>query len=309
MSFIKSLFKSLVRTLVYSRLRSIRLTEVQALHWAAILKRWPAIFAQVPFSEIKKVDHGAQMKVGIIDVIERNLFLSGKWDTKISQVITSELRTGATMVDIGANIGYFTLLSSNLVGPKGRVIAVEPSHRNASRLMENLWLNQVANTAVISIGAGSHGNFSKLNFPTYNNAGAATFRGNNTVQDQVAAILRLDDVFEMLSVVPDLIKIDIEGYEFEALQGMANTLKKYQPVVISELTDAFLIELGQSSRQLIEFMESLGYTCEILSDSSPSESRWITSQDKHLSSQQFDVVFRPNWPRGEECVRAIVKAK
>lgn len=292
MKLLKHLIKSIIRALVYGRLRWLELSETSALRWANLMKRWPGIFAESPFLKVRVVDHGAKMRLGIIDVIERQLLLTGTWEPDIADLMRREIKPGMTVVDVGANIGYFALLAATEVGTEGRVIAVEPSHRNLTRLTENLWINKASNTIVLSIAAGFEAGFASLAFPTYNNAGAATLRRVSTIQEQRVTQLKLDDVLDLLQVSPGLIKVDVEGYELEVLKGMRKTLMRHHPPVICELTESFLSEMGQSARELVSFMESCGYSCELIPKSRVSGSTEIRSDDKELPSTQVDVIFR-----------------
>lgn len=289
----KSFVKYLIRSVVYWRLARLPLNEAAAMRWAERMKRWPAIFASKPFSVLKRVHEDLALRLGIVDVIERKLLVCGEWDAAIGNFLRAHLRVGATVVDVGANIGYFTLLASRLVGDQGTVLAVEPSQRNLARLCEHLWINRAGNVLVSATAAGrSHGQ-ARIAFPTYNNAGAATLRPINTVQPQTALMAPLDDVLEAQALSPDLIKIDVEGYELEALVGMERVLRRCRPIVICELTASFLAELDQSPRDLIAFMESCGYRCEALTGAGTLKAGdALSSTQALLPDTQVDVVFR-----------------
>lgn len=285
----KSLAKALIRQLVYARLRWAPLTEASALWWANIVKRWPAIFMDSPYAVNRKVRHGALMKLGIVDVIERSLLVHGTWDEGVADVMRACIRPDSTVVDVGANVGYFSLLAASIVGDEGRVVCIEPSHRNLIRLCENLWMNRCRNVFVLSLAAGVGNGCAAVAFPTYNNAGAASLRKVNSVQEQKTFVVALDDVFEAHSIVPDFIKLDVEGFELQVLTGLERTLQKFSPVLVCELTDSFLRDLGQSAAELLIYMERLGYECALAT--SPSGAI-VTSRDVHLLQSQIDVVFR-----------------
>jgi len=290
---VRSLVKAALRGLVYTRLRAFPLSARNAIWWAEFMKRWPAIFMVRPYLLERQVETGARMRLGLIDVIERQLLLSGSWDDDVGQFMSASVRPGSTVIDVGANIGYFTLLASTLVGDRGIVLAIEPSQRNLSRLCEHLWLNRAGNVLVLSLAAGRCNGVPSISFPTYNNAGAATLRAVSTVQSQRTLQIALDDVFDAHSLSPDFIKLDVEGYELEALKGMEHTLRRCKPMVVCELTESFLRELGQSARELLAFMEGLGYSCEVLSDrGGVAKGSLIASTDSSVPLDQLDVVFR-----------------
>ena len=86
---------------------------------------------------------GQRMQVRPIDFIENRICFFGVYEPNVTTVFQSSVRTGDIVLDIGANIGYYTLLASKLVGPTGKVYAVEPSQINRLRLQHNLQLNNV----------------------------------------------------------------------------------------------------------------------------------------------------------------------
>jgi FkbM family methyltransferase len=288
----KSLVKWLLRQLLYARLRWFPLSDETALYWVEVMKRWPAIFAADPYRRQIRLQGGGVMTVGLIDVVERNLLLHGEWDTHVLRVLEGELRPGHTFVDVGANIGYFSLVASALVGAEGRVLALEPAHVNLSRLGQHVWDNAAANILVASLAAGREYATVGLNFPTFNNAGAATLRPCSSMKSSLVLQVPLDDLIEAHGIRPDLLKLDVEGYELEALRGLQRTLQKFTPVVICELTDRFLREIGQDARQLLEFMEQFGYRCNILAGGNVEPGRALASSDAALPDGQLDVVFR-----------------
>jgi len=278
--------------LLYARLRWFSLTEASALYWVEVMKRWPAIFAAQPYRRQVHLQRGQVMTVGLIDVVERNLLLYGQWDAHVLRVLESELRAGQTFVDVGANIGYFSLVAASIVGPEGRVLAIEPSHVNLSRLGQHVWDNSAANILVASLAAGREYATVALNFPTFNNAGAATLRPCTTMKASLVLQVPLDDLIEAHGIRPDLLKLDIEGYELEALRGLQRTLARFTPTVVCELTDRFLRDIGQDARQLLEYMEQFGYRCHVLAGEGLEPGSVLASTDASLPEQQIDVVFR-----------------
>ena len=288
----KELAKAWIRGSVYFRLRALPLSAEGALRWAERMKRWPAIFAGTPFRTAREIDGAGRLSVGLVDVVERQLFVEGVWDEHVRDALRHHLREGGCFIDVGANIGYFSLMASVLVGSTGRVVAIEPSHANLARLCGNLSLNGRANVAVVSLAASSGHASLQINFPTPNNAGAASLRAIPSVAGNLVLACPLDAVVEAQSLRPSVVKLDVEGFELEALKGMRNTLARFRPVVICELTDSFLRELGQSSRELLEFMEALGYVCQRLPLPGQGE-MLLRSADDDLDLGQMDVLFLP----------------
>jgi FkbM family methyltransferase len=289
----KGFIKWLIRRMLYLRLSNFALTETTALYWVEVMKRWPAVFGDEPFRKSMRLADGTWMDLGLFDVVERSLLLRGSWDDAILDAIEREVGEGDTFVDVGANIGYFTLRASRLVGESGTVVAFEPSHVNLARLCVHVSRNRAGNVLIGSMAVGSDYGMPSINFPTFNNAGAATLRPGHSVCGNRVFQWPLDAIFEAHGIRPSVIKIDIEGYEFEALKGMRSTLERYGPTVLCELTESFLKEMGQGSRELVAFMEQLGYSCALLTSAqglAPGTS--VTSADASMPEEQVDVIFR-----------------
>ena len=287
--------KAAIRGVVYARLSWIPLNERQAIYWAEKMKRIPAIFGARPYRREVAIECGT-MRVGLIDVIERSLHVGGEWDRHVLEALRVHLRPGDTFVDVGANIGYFTLFASRLVGTSGRVVAIEPAQGNLARLCDHLAMNQSANVLVVSTAAGSSHGVPFLHLPTPNNNGAANLRPAVGGAGHAVFQAPLDELFESCDVRPQLIKLDIEGFELEALRGLKRTLERHAPVVVCELTNEFLHEIGQDARELLQFMESLGYRCRSLELVPGTAGRELRSETILEETGQLDVIFSPASP-------------
>src|SRR5438270_3347355 len=98
------------------------------------------------FGFVERAHFGATFAGDIADVIQRYIYFFGRWEPHVEAVISQCLSPGDTFIDIGANIGYFSLFATTLVGETGKVVAIEPSARIFERLSENVRLNPRAAT-------------------------------------------------------------------------------------------------------------------------------------------------------------------
>jgi FkbM family methyltransferase len=121
------------------------------------------------------VESGARILVDTGDVIGRRLVVSGLWEPEVTRVFREVLSAGDVCVDVGANIGYFTLLASKLVGPSGRVYAVEPGSAAHAALLANLERNDVVNVVPVRVAAGAREGHADLHDPPPGNLGNASF--------------------------------------------------------------------------------------------------------------------------------------
>jgi FkbM family methyltransferase len=159
-------------------------------------------------------------------------------DANVEAALRVELKRGATFLDVGANIGVFTTLGANLVGPEGRVIAIEPIARNAELIERACRSNGFAQVRVIR-GAASdrEGEIVLRTSATTSNAATPAAAGERLLADgsiaQAVPAIVLDDALAGLERL-DLVKIDVEGMEPCALRGLARTLERFRPLLISE---------------------------------------------------------------------------
>jgi len=288
---LKDLGKLVVRSGIKFRLNTFPVTEDGAEWWAEQIKRWPAVLGNGMICRRIQLDHQIKMDVGLVDVIERNLWVNGIWDQPIKDLMTTLLRPGDHFLDLGANIGYFTLLASQLVGPTGSVVAVEPSIRALRKLTNHVWLNECSNVLVVSCAAGSERSQTRISLATESNIGGSSLaNGSAPLQrSEPVWVAPIDEVLGGMSFHPKLIKIDVEGYELAALRGVQRLLEADRPWIACEITEGFLRRFGHSAAELVGYLSSLGYQPYALERSqaftpiAPSE---LSDPDR-----QFNVVF------------------
>ena len=163
----------------------------------------------------------------------------GTYEMDLQQAIADWVKPGMVPYDLGANIGYMSLLLARAVGPAGKVFAFEALPANQERLINNLKLNSNENVKLISKaiadksgaktflvhGSGGMGKLS----------GSVREEGNHANSIAVETVSLDEFVYKDDNPKPDLIKMDIEGGEVLALRGMAQLLKEKRPVLFIEL--------------------------------------------------------------------------
>jgi FkbM family methyltransferase len=173
---------------------------------------------------------GAKFRCNLDDMIPRMIFYFGFWEPNNSALIGSILEPGDVFVDVGANIGYYTLLGSSLVGPQGRVVSIEPLPAIFAQLQDNTSVNGAANTRLVNLAVSDATAELLLYGGTRWNRGATSTVVHDAGQEPEAKVLAepLDALLlpEELERVA-LIKIDIEGAELPVLQRILDTLDRY----------------------------------------------------------------------------------
>ena len=174
------------------------------------------------------------------------LSINGIWEPFQSQLFMEKVKKGNTVVDIGAHIGYYTLLSAKLVGPYGHVYAFEPNEARFSLLSQNVILNKYKNVTCVNKAVADFSGKRKL---------LILYDGKKDVIDQVA----LDDFFKKNATI-NFIKMDIDGGEVLALHGMRKFLKKTKNIMLMiELWPAGLRKFGHTPKQYLTLLRSLGF--------------------------------------------------
>jgi FkbM family methyltransferase len=172
---------------------------------------------------------GAQFVCDPRDLIQRMILYFGVWEPDVSRVIERTLSPGDVFVDIGANIGYDSLLASQRVGPTGRVVAIEASARTSALLRRNLALNKAANVRAINAAVADRAGRLDLYEISDGNIGAATTlasRGGQLIESVDA--MPLEDILTRHEIAClRLIKIDIEGAEPPILRRLIDRLALY----------------------------------------------------------------------------------
>lgn len=175
------------------------------------------------------------------------------------ELVKKQINQGDIVVDIGANIGYYTLLFAQLVGETGRVIAFEPDPDNFALLHKNITLNQYHNVTLVQKAASIENSQTQL-FLCDENKGMHRLYDSVCCQDSIEVeTVCLDDYLPTLVDKVDFVKIDIEGAEYNALQGMQNILRQHQPKLLTEFSPAALFEYGIKPKTYVDFLTSLGF--------------------------------------------------
>jgi len=175
---------------------------------------------------LKRRFHGQELAVDLSRTdTHRLLFLEGERFVLESEILQELLAPGMCVVDVGANIGYYALLFSSVVGPAGSVVCLEPEPENLEELRHNIAINGLGNVSLLPIAAGSTDTV--LSLKRGLNAVVVHEGGNMSVDVKRLDSLDLERV--------DLIKLDVEGYECEVLEGARGLLEKQRPSLFVEV--------------------------------------------------------------------------
>jgi len=185
------------------------------------------------------------------------------WDPGVTEFVLQNLKPGMVFLDIGANVGYFSLLTANHVAPSGRVIAVEPNPLAFSQLEQNIKRNKVSNITVLHAACADSAASGKLYVSGPSNTGKASFSSKNAESQEFISVdcLPGDTLIEKLNLPRlDLVKIDVEGAELRVLKGLARSLAKWRPKLIMEVAPQLLKNFSTEPDEILDFVRVRGYS-------------------------------------------------
>jgi FkbM family methyltransferase len=163
-------------------------------------------------------------------------FVYGTWEPDVVRAVTSTVKTGTTVIDIGAHIGYYTLLLAKCVGPTGRVISFEPLPANFALLEQNVQLNRLQHVQMNAQAVFSRDEELTISVPDHapNSGDASVLSTEGTKHFRVPAIT-LDSFSSGTGLRPDFLKMDVEGAEYDVLLGAKETIAQSRPKMLIEL--------------------------------------------------------------------------
>ena len=170
------------------------------------------------------------------------------------------LSSGSVFIDVGANIGIYTLVASKLVGEAGRVIAFEPSAQSFPLLLQNIELNSLKNVRAFRLALADRIRKAWLYHPGVPECNSLAKDSSSEDEAEEVTVETLDDMVKRASISRvDVIKIDVEGAEELVLRGAANVLSSMRPAVIFEVNPSYAALFGLSAQGSSKLLEGLGY--------------------------------------------------
>jgi len=188
------------------------------------------------------------------DVIQRYIYLFGVWEPDLSAWLRRHLTPGSTVIDVGANIGYYSMLAASTVGPDGKVIAIECLPSIAQSLRTNLELNGLNNIAVQAVAVGETGGSIDVYRAPEGNLGQSSTKAG--AYEATVQMKSLDEIVEKHAEQISFIKIDVEGDELRVLRGARRTLEALPrgAAILVEVTPAMLAARGDDTGRLAEIL-------------------------------------------------------
>lgn len=215
------------------------------------------------------------------NTISQQLVQNGKWEEFETEIFKKNIKEGDVVIDIGAHIGYYTLIAAKKVGVNGWVYAFEPDPRNFMLLEKNVHVNNLKNVVLVNKAVTDKTGSAKLFLSKTNTGDHRIFSNESDRQSVNISTTTLEDFFNKRSHRVDMIKIDIQGSEMYAFKGALKLIEKNKHmVVITEFWPHSMIIGGISPIVYIHLLRRLKFNIKL-----------INEMDMRLDTIESDTVF------------------
>lgn len=198
--------------------------------------------------------------------ILRTILLSKEYEHEVVNLVKKYIFPDRDIINAGANIGLFTCLTASLINSNQKVLSIEPVPNVFKYLKSNIKRNGHVDKIITynGIAAEQPGTF-KINFiegkEEYSSIGKIVFPAVSNEKYKIIDVMgeTIDRLVDLHNLNPGFLLVDVEGAEHSVLRGAKETLKKYKPIILSELVDDFLVEQKSNSNKVIMLLKDSGY--------------------------------------------------
>jgi FkbM family methyltransferase len=191
-----------------------------------------------------QIESGIMLWLGGNSTIDNSIIDTGSWEPKTTDLIKQIVKRNDTVIDIGANIGYFTILFAKLVGNEGAVYAFEPTNKYFKFLKDNVLINELSNVRIFNKGLSDKNGEMEI----FIDDSSATIHqpiASDIKDKEIIRLMTLDEfVVEHDLKAINFIKIDIDGHEPFVLDGAINSIRIFKPVIILEISHLHYYKAG-----------------------------------------------------------------
>ena len=190
------------------------------------------------------------------------LSINGIYEEFETSIVKKEVNSGDVVIDVGANIGYYTLIFAKLVGEKGKIFAFEPDPTNFQLLKKNVEINGFHNVILEQKALSDNSGKMMLSLNNENTAGHhLDFKNQNTTNSTEVDVLSLDEYFLNKNIDINFIKMDVEGAESNVIKGMTNILKNSKDLkMIVEYNPNAINQLGLNPENYLNLLSINGFS-------------------------------------------------
>jgi FkbM family methyltransferase len=227
---------------------------------------------------VVRLDQGFRMKLDLQDPEQLKVYFYGHYHERYEAALVQRLLVGdGVFWDIGANVGYFTLVAATALANRGQIIAFEPGKNAYTRLTENISLNDYGNIKTYPVAVSDREGEAVLHLAgDIADSSASLYpAGQAQAGQEVCRTVALDHFLKAEGLrPPDLIKLDVEGAELAVLQGARELIAQASPLLLIEMEEKNLLAAGASKAAIQQFLSRYGYRAAHL-----RKGRWYATAD------------------------------
>ena len=248
-----------------------------------IRKATDIVFSHSGRSVLRDIQ-GSKMILDTTDrVVSKTLYFTKVWEKEETTLLKSILKEGMVFVDVGANIGYFTLLGSKLVGESGKVFAFEPDTNNCDSLSRNVDVNKYENVVLVEKAVTNKIGTMGLYLDTENSGNHKLWASSKEQRQVSVDTVSLDSFFESYKCKPSVIKMDIQGTEMAAVHGMDKLIRTNPDLkLIIEIWADGIRGYGDSPKELTDKLINYGFNIYLITK------RGLKAVDDSYLTKVFD---------------------
>lgn len=205
-----------------------------------------------------ETDDGIRLWLSETSIIDKAIIDRGVWEETSTNLVKNLIKPGDVVLDVGANMGYYTSLIAKLAGPNGHVHAFEPTKHFVQALKRNVEENGFKNISIHEYGLSDR----ESELVIYINNSTASLHMDPSVSGTFQETVRL---FPLDGIAPtlglsrlDFIKIDVDGHEPQFLRGAEETLRWFRPRILLEVNHTDYLEAGVTAWDFYDYIKGLG---------------------------------------------------
>jgi FkbM family methyltransferase len=212
--------------------------------------------------EVTAMTDAGIMSLDIDDFVQHQIFYHGTYEPQTLALVRSLLPVGGVFLDVGANVGHYSLAAAKIVGTKGTVVAIEPNPETCARLIVNRRLNpHASNMTICNLAVSEHSHTARFQVSSLTNQGTTKMLEHDEVASNAfySACVNSSALLESMGIrAINVAKIDVEGAELSVLRGLLTSGR----VCVDHFVCEFLPEhfsYGQRPQDLLSDLDSFGY--------------------------------------------------
>lgn len=227
---------------------------------------------------------GAVVRGNTQDLIQRYIHYFGIWEPSLTAWISSRLKAGDGFIDVGANVGYYSLLASKCVGASGSVVAVEAASQAFADLNRNVALSAACNVRTVRAAAAAERGLVRLYIAEDGNTGQSTTIPQSRPSEEVEALPLCEILTTPELLNARIIKVDVEGAELEVFRGFASVLTQLRDdtEIVMEISPELMPHFNAATAEIFDTLEGLGFKSFAIEN--------VYSADRYLNGR---AAFRP----------------